>query len=220
MGAKVDRRDYEQTGVVANFKAAKPHGETAFQWFVGGEIIALLPMQDTHVSLVWSAQTEHAQHLLALDPAQLAAQIETATGGASLELLGTLDCVTPPQGFPLALQTVDRLAGPRVALVGDAAHLIHPLAGQGMNLGLRDVATLADVIAAREPFRDPGDLTLLRRYERARREDIQKLMMATDGLQRLFALPGALARGIRNAGMALVGAQPLLKRWLVTAALG
>jgi ubiquinone biosynthesis UbiH/UbiF/VisC/COQ6 family hydroxylase len=220
IGAKVDRRDYEQTGVVANFKAAKPHGETAFQWFVGGEIIALLPMPDTHVSLVWSAQTEHAQHLLALDPAQLAAQIETATGGASLELLGTLDCVTPQQGFPLALQTVDRLAGPRVALVGDAAHLIHPLAGQGMNLGLRDVATLADVIAAREPFRDPGDLTLLRRYERARREDIQKLMMATDGLQRLFALPGAFARGIRNAGMALVGAQPLLKRWLVTAALG
>jgi len=216
IGSGVVRREYRQTGVVANFRAEKPHGETAFQWFRDGEIVALLPLPGPHVSLVWSAQTEHAEQLLALDPQQLAAEVERVTQ----QQVGALECVTPARGFPLALQTVDRLIAPRVALVGDAAHLIHPLAGQGVNLGLRDVAALVDVIAQREPFRDLGDTVLLRRYERGRREDIRKLVVATDGLHRLFSIPGTIARAVRNTGIAFVGAQPLVKRWLIASALG
>ena len=214
--AKIKQRDYAQTGVVANFRAASPHGETAYQWFRDGEIIALLPLPDQHVSLVWSAHTEHAQTLLALDPAQLAAEVERAVG----ERLGALECVTPARGFPLLLQDVDRLIAPRVALVGDAAHAMHPLAGQGMNLGMRDVASLAEILGQRESFRNLGEMVLLRRYERARRADIQKLLLTTDGLQRLFAAPGAVVRGMRNAGISLLAAQPWLKRWLISHALG
>lgn len=216
MGAKVRRREYGQMGVVANFKISKPHAETAWQWFRDGEIIALLPMPGPYVSLVWSARTEHAHALVENGGEKLAAEMERFAGASH----GIFDCVTEPLGFPLALQNVDHLIGPRVALIGDAAHLIHPLAGQGVNLGLRDVASLAEVLRGKETFRDFGDPILLRRYQRSRREDIASLTLATDGLQRLFAMPGAFAKGLRNMGMSVVGSQPLIKRWLVAHALG
>ncbi len=213
--AKVSHRDYQQWGIVTTFRTEKPHAETAYQWFHEGEIIALLPLSSHHVSLVWSAQEEHARALLALDGTQLAAAVEKITG----ERFGALECLAPARGFPLSKQKVDRLIAPRVALIGDAAHVIHPLAGQGMNLGLRDVAALTEVVAAREPFRDLGDITLLRRYERARSLDIQKLTLVTDGLQRLFSSPSGLLRSARNLGMSFANTQSFLKRWLVAHAL-
>lgn len=215
-GIAVRRRDYHQTGVVANFHCEKPHRETAWQWFRGSEVFALLPLPGNHLSLVWSASNAHAQTLLALTPQALADEVERRSEGR----FGALRCVTPARGFPLALQTAERLIAARVALVGDAAHLIHPLAGQGVNLGLRDVAALAAVLRDKESFRDAGDPVLLRRYERSRREDIQALTIATDGLQRLFSIDSGVLRMARNVGMNVVGKQTLLKRWLVAQALG
>jgi ubiquinone biosynthesis UbiH/UbiF/VisC/COQ6 family hydroxylase len=185
-----------------------------------GEVLAMLPLPDHHVSMVWSADEAHAQELLALSPEALGAAVEQAAAGAVGRRFGKLACVTPAQGFPLALQQAEQFAQHRVALIGDAAHVIHPLAGQGMNLGLRDVAERGRVLAAKESFRDCGDLRLLRRYERARREDVLALTIATDGLHRLFALPGTVARTARNTGMRLVGAAPFLKRFLIEHALG
>jgi len=216
MGVELEQRDYQQIGVIANFKIEKPHAETAYQWFYQGEIIALLPLPDNHLSLVWSARTQHAHALLALDAAELAAALQTVVGNR----FGALECVSQAQGFPLRLQKVTRLIAPRLALVGDAAHLIHPLAGQGMNLGLRDVASLVNMVKRKEPFRDLGDMTLLRRYERARRSDIQKLSFATDSLQRLFSWPGGLMRSVRNAGLTLFNQNSFLKRLLVAYAQG
>ncbi|WP_185182137.1 UbiH/UbiF family hydroxylase [Mycoavidus sp. B2-EB] len=216
MGVKLERRDYQQMGIVANFKLEQPHRETAYQWFHKGEIMALLPLPENHASLVWSAHEQHAQALLALDEMAFAAELEAVVGNR----FSALKCVSQRQSFPLSLQKVARLIAPRVALVGDAAHLIHPLAGQGMNLGLRDVAELAQVLAGKEPLRDLGDMMLLRRYERSRREDIQKLSLATDGLHRLFSWQGGFVRGIRNAGLTLLNQQSFIKRKLVASALG
>ncbi|ALF86961.1 MULTISPECIES: UbiH/UbiF family hydroxylase [Ralstonia solanacearum species complex] len=235
-GIPADAKPYRQLGVVANFQAEHWHQDTAWQWFLGtsaerarapddqararGEILAMLPLPDRRVSMVWSADEDHARDLLALSPDALCRAVEAAAGGAVAARFGRLSCITPAQGFPLVLQHAGRLVAPRVALVGDAAHVVHPLAGQGMNLGLRDVAELGRVMAERETMRDHGDLRLLRRYERARREDLLSLTAATDGLHTLFALPGTLPSVVRNAGMRVVGLTPFIKRLLVRHALG
>ncbi|WP_087722397.1 UbiH/UbiF family hydroxylase [Pandoraea sp. PE-S2T-3] len=210
-------RPYEQLGVVCNFRAERSHRDTAFQWFHDGEIIALLPLPDQHVSLVWSAAEGHASQLLALDPKDLAERIGTFSKGE----LGQLTPVSArAQGFPLVLAQAKRLIAQRVALIGDAAHVVHPLAGQGMNLGLRDVAALGDAVAARESFRDCGDATVLRRYERARKEDIGSMAFTTDGLHKLFSTSSPLAKFARNAGLDGVNMLPFVKKFLIGRALG
>ncbi|QET03530.1 UbiH/UbiF family hydroxylase [Cupriavidus pauculus] len=226
-------RRYRQLGVVANFRCELPHQDTAWQWFLGspqklmadeeaenGEILAMLPLPGNRVSMVWSAEEAHARDLVALSPEALAATVMQAAAGAVGARFGTLRCITPAQGFPLVLQRAEQFVQPHVALVGDAAHVIHPLAGQGMNLGLRDVTELGRVMADKEAFRAEGDLRLLRRYERARATDLLSLTAATDGLHRLFSLPGSPARVMRNLGIRAVGRQSMLKQFLIGRALG
>lgn len=203
--------DYQTAGVVANFATARPHDDVAFQWFRGDGVLALLPLPGLRVSMVWSTPEAHAHELLAASGEALAYEVEAASGG----VLGALRLITPAASFPLRRQRVERLVEPRVALVGDAAHTVHPLAGQGMNLGLRDVRELAAVIRGRGARRDCGDHALLRRYERARKEDIATLELTTDGLEKLFGSKAVWLAGLRNTGLALVDAQPVLKTLLV-----
>jgi ubiquinone biosynthesis UbiH/UbiF/VisC/COQ6 family hydroxylase len=210
-GISVRPGDYGQLGVVANFSCEKPHRGTAFQWFMRDGVLALLPLPGDRVSMVWSIAQEQGRKLLALPAAELAAQVDAASHGA----LGALHLITPAAGFPLKFVRVTQFTKPRVALVGDAAHNVHPLAGQGVNVGFRDARALADVLIARGPQRDCGDHALLRRYERARREDVLAVHLMTDGLQKLFNNDIVLIARARNLGLKLVNWQPLLKNFLV-----
>lgn len=203
--------DYRQLGVVANFDIEKPHHATAFQWFRPDGVLALLPLPGKRVSMVWSTAVEQAQTLLALDAQALADAVADASQGA----VGRLRLITPAAGFPLRLTHVARLIAPRVALGGDAAHNVHPLAGQGVNLGFRDARELAAVLAARAPRQDCGDWSLLRRYERARCEDIAAVELSTDALQKLFGARSVWVSGARNFGLGAVNRLPLLKNLLI-----
>jgi ubiquinone biosynthesis UbiH/UbiF/VisC/COQ6 family hydroxylase len=219
-GIASDERRYGQTAVVANFACTRPHRNVAYQWFRGGSkdgaVLALLPLPGDHASMVWSTGDAEAARLCALDGESLAREVAAAAGHA----LGELSLVTPPRGFPLQRLAAARLVARRVALAGDAAHVIHPLAGQGANLGLQDARMLAEVLTGREPGRDPGDLRLLRRYERARAEAILTMGVTVHGLYRLFDARGAGLARLRNAGLNLADRLPVLKNLLMRHAMG
>ncbi|MCC6212514.1 MAG: FAD-dependent monooxygenase [Burkholderiales bacterium] len=212
--------EYGQTAVVANFACARPHRNIAWQWFQGvakaGAILALLPMAGDHVSMVWSLPGAQAQRLMDLDRESLAREVAVASAHA----LGELSLVTPARGFGLRRLAAARMVAPRVALAGDAAHVLHPLAGQGANLGLQDARVLAEVLSARAPGRDPGELRLLRRYERARAEPVLAMRAAVHGLQRLFGSPAPAVARLRNAGLNFADRLPVLKNLLMRHAMG
>jgi 2-polyprenylphenol 6-hydroxylase len=219
-GIPGDAQAYGQTAVVANFACSRPHRNVAWQWFrgpaSGGAVLALLPLPGDHVSMVWSARTADAARLLALDGETLAREVAAAAQHA----LGDFSLVTPARGFALQRLAAGSLVAPRVALAGDAAHVIHPLAGQGANLGLQDARLLAEVLAARAPGRDPGDLRLLRRYARARAEAILAMGATVHGLHRLFGSPAPMASRLRNAGLNFADRLPVLKNLLMRQAMG
>ncbi len=215
-GINAQELSYEQTAVVANFACERPHHGVALQWFDPAEgVIALLPLPGDHVSLVWSAPRLLAE-ALAVEESSLAVRLAARVQ----PYLGALTAIGPSQSFPLRRITGDRLIGTRLALVGDAAHVVHPLAGQGLNLGLADVSELLRVLAGREDWRDPGDTVLLRRYERSRAEPVGLMRLATHALARLFARDDALSREVRNLGLSAVNALPPLKNALIRHAAG
>lgn len=210
---------YGHTGVVVHLDSELAHQNTALQWFTGDSILALLPLPDTarghQVSMVWSMPAGQASALLGLPDEQrdqaLEKRLQAVTGGR----LGRLQRRTPMFGFPLTLEKSDMVA-PGIALVGDAAHRVHPLAGQGLNLGLGDVDALISVLTEKEAFRRAGDLRVLHRYRRARAEPIWAMRTATDGLHRIFATQAAPVVWARNAGMRCVDRLPFIKRLLIS----
>ena len=207
LGLPVAQRAYGETAIVANFDVEKDHGHVARQWFRPDGVLAWLPLPGRRISIVWSAPDGVAKEIGELAPDQIAARVRDAGAAA----LGDLRHASRLATFPLRLIRVDRTVAPGVALVGDAAHGVHPLAGQGVNLGFQDSRVLAEELARRSPLERPGDLRLLRRYARARREDVTAMQFVTDGLDRLFASDAPGASWLRNAGMGLVEAQPWVK---------
>jgi ubiquinone biosynthesis UbiH/UbiF/VisC/COQ6 family hydroxylase len=214
-GIEAEERSYHQSAVVANFACARPHRNVAWQWFQGGPVLALLPLPGNRVSMVWSTSEPQAARLAGLDGPSLCAEV----AAAARDCVGALTLITPQRRFRLRRVVAKRLIAPRVALVGDAAHVIHPLAGQGANLGFQDARELAAVLAAREPSRDPGDFRLLRRYERSRAEAILAMRTAVDGLFRLFDSRSSAVSKLRNAGLNLTDRATVLKNILIRQAM-
>ncbi|AUL99200.1 ubiquinone biosynthesis protein UbiH [Zoogloeaceae bacteirum Par-f-2] len=209
IGARIT--PYRETGVVANFRCRKPHRNTAFQWFRQDGILAWLPLPDNHISMVWSASDTLAQDLLALDAAALSERVAAAGGG----VLGELELVTAAQGFPLRLMRVERTVAARVALIGDAAHAIHPLSGHGINLGFQDARALAGVLGALPEWRDPGELGVLRRYARERAEEPLIMQYTTHALNRLFNHRNPVVSTMRNLGLNFTNALPVVRNALI-----
>lgn len=209
--------DYGQTAVVANFATERPHRGCASQWFRteaggGSGILAWLPLPGERMSMVWSAPPDLAAELLAESPAGLAERVAAAGSHA----LGALTPIGKAAGFPLRNQRARRMAARRLALVADAGHVLHPLAGQGLNLGFGDCAELFRVLSDAD---NCGETARLRAYERARKAALAEMHAVTHGLARLFAQRNPLARVLRNAGLNLAGRLPVIPELLVRGAI-
>lgn len=217
---KHDYTPYGDMGVVAHLNIDLPHQNRAYQWFTGDSILALLPMPDTadgnQASLVWSMYETDAQQWIAMNPDQqqdyFSKHVRAITGGR----LGNVTLRSKPQGFPLTLERTAMVA-PGVALVGDAAHRVHPLAGQGLNLGLGDVQDLIHVLTDTSNY-SHADMRILSRYRRHRAEPVLAMALVTDGLHKLFAAQSTPLAWARNVGMRIVNDVPFIKRHLIRSA--
>ena len=227
LGVDFDTVRYPQQAIALRLDCERPHGQTARQWFTPeGDILAFLPLggpTGREGAVVWSVADERAAQMSAWDDAALAAHLHELSGAA----LGALQVASERACWPLVLAHARRWvgampgrAGESFALAGDAAHAMHPLAGQGLNVGLADAAELARVLGAREAWRGLADLRLLRRYERARQGEWLRMRLATDGLQLLFGQPGPLAGALRNWGMTLFEHSGPLKSRIAKLAMG
>ena len=220
LGISAKEESYSQSAVVVNWICSHAHLETAYQWFLpGGDIVAMLPLPNQQVSMVWSTSPENAAELLQLDQVEWSEKFSLIANGAIAAQLGELTLNSTPAAFPLKRMRASRFIGPdenpKVVLIGDAAHVMHPLAGQGLNLGLRDVATLLNILSKRESFRLPNDKVLLRRYERQRQGDTSALLWVTDKLKKLFSASSGTEKQLRNWGLGMVNRSHFIKRRLI-----
>ena len=221
-GAEFEVMPYAQQAIATRLTCSLPHGQVARQWFADGEILALLPLDGEHgnsVAVVWSVNEARAPALLALTPEDFAQALHTASHGALRELQTSGSRAAWPLQRAQAKRWVGQAPG-SWALAGDAAHTVHPLAGQGLNLGLGDAQELAQVLHAREYWRGVGDEKLLRRYERARKAAVLAIGSTTDGLQQLFARDEAAWQGMRNWGMKGFERSGIVKAWVARQAMG
>ena len=209
--------DYGQHGVVCAVAHERPHKGVAHQFFMPGGPLAILPLTRDRSSIVWSERSDRATALMAMDDADFLAALKPAFGS----FLGEIRLEGRRHAYPLGLTLTHSLIARRVALVGDAAHGIHPIAGQGLNAGLRDVAALVQVLGeARRRGQDVGSDTVLEEYQQWRRFDVVKLALATDAFNRLFSNDNPLLRGVRDLGMGIVNALPGVRRGFIREAAG
>ncbi len=221
-GIRIAHWQYEHEAMVTAITHEKPHGQIAYEIFYPSGPFAILPMIDSEdgkprSAIVWSVTQQDAPGYRKLSPRGFSAELEKAMGG----ILGKVEMAAPVSGYPLGFHHAGRITNTRMVLVGDSAHGIHPIAGQGLNLGLRDVAALAEVLV--DGMRlglEPGDAQLLARYERWRSIDTLSVAVATDGLNRLFSIPGKTASAIRRFGLGTVQRAKPVKAFFMSEARG
>ena len=217
LGIRTRSHDYRQSSLVALVRTVEPHRDTAWQRFLPGGPLAFLPMRDGWSSIVWTMPTAETQRVLELDRETFHAELAAAFDFR----LGAIVDSGEREAWPLQRMHAGHYVAQRAALIGDAAHAIHPLAGQGVNLGLLDAATLAQVVLeARARDRDPGNLRVLRRYERWRRGDNLLMMSAMDGINQLFSNTRSPLGWLRNAGLSLVNRSGSARRLFMQHAMG
>ena len=220
LGVRFETQPYGHRAIAARLSADQAHQGIARQWFRCPDVLALLPIEKpapgASYGLVWSLPEQQAQDLLAAPKAEFEAALNAASGAEA----GVLSLASGLSSWPLARAQATPVHGPGWVLLGDCAHLFHPLAGQGLNLGLADVASLAAVLAGKEAWRSAGDERLLRRFARARMAPNWAMGELTDGLLRVFASDAVPLRELRNKGLSALNSVPPLKRWLTTRALG